>query len=168
MVGCKDSCERNFGFSKVWKAMGPSSQHSMYAEDMRQNISQQAHQPHPCHSVGCCCIWNYRCWYGGSTFSGRWSLDVSYACTPVRYIVWFTWNWPRHCPMIPLFKHFQNLFPDVDGQHLSTATMRPIFRISQCPSEEYCSEVSSIKAQWERYKRNLQVFWIYWWDNHQI
>jgi len=38
--------------------------------------------------------------------------------------------------MIPLFKHLQNLFPDVDGQHLSTVTMRPILRIPQCPSED--------------------------------
>jgi len=93
------------------------------------------------------------CWYGGSTLSARRSQDVGYVCTPVRYIMWFTWNWPCQCPMIPLFRH---LFPDVDSQWLSTATMGPILRIPQRPSEVYCSEASSVKAQWERYeKKNL-------------
>ena len=41
-------------------------------------------------------------------------------------------------------------------------------RIPQCPSEAYCSELSSVKAQWERHKRNFQVFWIHCSDNHQI
>jgi hypothetical protein len=119
-------------------------------------------------SVGCCCVWNYGCWYGRSTLSGRWSQDVGYVCTPVWYIVWFTWNWPCYCPLIPLFKHFQNLFPDVESQWLSTPTLGPILRIPQRPCEKYCSEVSSVTAQWERYKRNFQVFRIYWRDNHSL
>lgn len=35
-------------------------------------------------------------------------------------------------------------------------------------SEVYCSELSPVKAQWERHERNLQVFWIHCSDYHQI
>jgi hypothetical protein len=49
--------------------------------------------------------------------------------------------------MIPLFKHLQDLFPGADDQELSTATTGPIPRNPQHPSEKYCSEVSSVKAQ---------------------
>jgi len=56
MLGCKGSrvsCERNFGFSKVGKVIGPFSRLAMCAEDMRQNIPLQAHQRHKCGMLLC-------------------------------------------------------------------------------------------------------------------
>jgi hypothetical protein len=130
---------------KFWILKGGQSNRAILSTC---NVCRRHHcKPTSAMSVGCCCVWNYGCWYGWSTLSGRWSQDVGYVCTPVWYIMWFTWNWPHHCQLIPLFKHLQNLFPGVDGQQLSTATVGPILRIPQHPSELYRSEVSSVTSE---------------------